>query len=408
MIDPQISEWISQIIRWVHVITAIAWIGSSFYFIHLDLSLKKREGLAEGVGGEAWQVHGGGFYNMRKYLVAPPELPKELTWFKWESYSTWISGFFLIVWVYYLHADLYTIDPAVRALEPWQAAAIGIGGIILSWLVYEGLCRSPLGRNGVVLGMVLFGYILLAAFAFTQVFNGRAAFLHTGAMIATWMSASVFFVIIPNQKKVVAELLAGRSPDPKLGKEAKLRSTHNNYLTLPVIFLMLSNHYPLAWSSAYSVGIIGLIVIAGAVIRHFFNSQHAGKGSPWWTWGVAAASIALAIWLSILGKPGNANMAQAPAGATPEVVTASFDEAVLAIQSRCSMCHAAEPVWDGIPIAPKGVRLDTPEEIARHAEIIRVQSVLTHAMPPNNITEMTLDERKAVAAWLAARDTVTR
>lgn len=408
MIDPQINEWISQIIRWVHVITAIAWIGSSFYFIHLDLSLKKREGLAEGVGGEAWQVHGGGFYNMRKYLVAPPELPKELTWFKWESYSTWISGFFLIVWVYYLQADLYTIDPAVRALSAWQAAAIGIGGIGLSWFVYEGLCRSPLGRNGLLLGVVLFAYILLAAFAFTQVFNGRAAFLHTGAMIATWMSASVFFVIIPNQKKVVATLLAGRTPDPKLGKEAKLRSTHNNYLTLPVIFLMLSNHYPLAWSSTYSVAIVGLIVIAGAAIRHFFNSQHAGKGSPWWTWALAALCLWAAIWLSIIGKPGYANLAEAPADATPEVVTASFDEAVLAIQSRCSMCHAAEPVWDGITIAPRGVRLDTPEEIERHRDMIRVQSVLTHAMPPNNITEMTLDERRAVATWLAARDTATR
>jgi len=408
MLDPQISEWISQLIRWTHVITAVAWIGSSFYFIHLDLSLKKRESLPEGVGGEAWQVHGGGFYNMRKYLVAPPEMPKELTWFKWESYSTWISGFFLIVWVYYLQADLYTIDPAVRALELWQAPVIGIGGIVLSWFVYEGLCRSPLGRNGLVLGIVLFAYILLAAYAFTQVFNGRAAFLHTGAMIATWMSASVFFVIIPNQKKVVATLLAGGTPEARLGKEAKLRSTHNNYLTLPVIFLMLSNHYPLAWSSHYSVGIVGLIVIAGAVIRHFFNSQHAGKGSPWWTWAVAALCIWGAIWLSIIGKPGNANLADAPAAATPEVVTATYDEAVLAIQSRCSMCHAAEPVWDGIIVAPKGVRLDTPEDIARHAEIIRIQSVLTHAMPPNNITEMTLDERKAVASWLAARDTATR
>jgi len=405
MIDPQISEWISQILRWTHVITAIAWIGSSFYFIHLDLSLKKREGLPEGVGGEAWQVHGGGFYNMRKFLVAPPELPKELTWFKWESYSTWISGFFLIVWVYYLQADLYTIDPAVRALAPWQAPAIGLGGIAVSWLVYEGLCRSPLGRNGLVLGIVLFVYILIAAFAFTQVFNGRAAFLHTGAMIATWMSASVFFVIIPNQKKVVSTLLAGGSPDPRLGQEAKLRSTHNNYLTLPVIFLMLSNHYPLAWSSRYAVAIIGLILIAGAVIRHFFNSQHAGKGSPWWTWGVAAASVALAVWLSIVGKPGSETMADAAAATEP---TAAFEEATLAIQSRCSMCHAAEPVWDGIPVAPKGVRLDTPEEIARHAELIRVQSVLTHAMPPNNITEMTLDERKAVAAWLASRNTAAR
>ena len=295
----------------------------------------------------------------------------------------------------------------MRALQPWQAAAIGIGGIALSWLVYEGLCRSPLGRNGVVLGIALFVYVLAAAYAFTQVFNGRAAFLHTGAMIATWMSASVFFIIIPNQKKVVAELLAGRSPDPRLGKEAKLRSTHNNYLTLPVIFLMLSNHYPLAWSSRHAVAIIGLIVVTGAVIRHFFNSQHAGKGSPWWTWAVAAWCMALAVWLSITGKPGYANMAELPGGAPP-ALAASFDEAVLAIQARCSMCHAAEPAWDGISIAPKGVRLDTPEEIRRHAEVIRVQSVLTHAMPPNNITEMTLDERRAVATWLAARDTATR
>ncbi|NIX76501.1 urate hydroxylase PuuD [Microvirga terricola] len=408
MIDPQISEWISQLLRWTHVITAIAWIGSSFYFIHLDLSLKKRDGLPQGVGGEAWQVHGGGFYNMRKYLVAPPEMPKELTWFKWESYATWITGFFLLVWAYYLHADLYMIDPAIRALAPWQAVGIGIVSLALSWFVYEGLCRSPLGKNAIALGIVLFFYILAAAYFFTHVYNGRAAFLHTGAMIATWMSASVFFIIIPNQKKVVADLLAGRLPDPMLGKEAKLRSTHNNYLTLPVIFLMLSNHYPLAWSSRYSVAIIGLVVIAGAALRHFFNSRHADKGSPWWTWGVAAACLIAAIWLSIIGKPGNANLASTPVEATPATLAASFEEATLAIQSRCSMCHAAEPVWEGIPVAPKGVRLDTPEEIARHADQIRVQSVLTHAMPPNNITEMTLEERTTVAAWLAQKDAVTR
>ncbi|KAB0266953.1 urate hydroxylase PuuD [Microvirga brassicacearum] len=408
MIDPQISEWISQLLRWVHVITAIAWIGSSFYFIHLDLSLKTREGLAPGVGGEAWQVHGGGFYNMRKYLIAPPELPKELTWFKWESYSTWITGFFLLVWVYYLRADLYTIDPAVRALAPWQAGALGIGGLILSWLVYEGLCRSPVGRNPALLGGVLFVYILAASYAFTHIFSGRAAFLHTGAMIATWMSASVFFVIIPNQKKVVADLLAGKIPDPALGLQAKQRSTHNNYLTLPVIFLMLSNHYPLAWSSRYSVGIIAMILIAGALIRHFFNARHAGKKAPYWTWLVAGYCIAIAIWLSIIGKPGYVNQAEAQSGVTPEIVETSFDAAVLAIQSRCSMCHASEPSWAGIPAAPKGIVLDTPAEIARHAEIIRIQSVLTHAMPPNNITEMTVEERKAVATWLAQKEAILR
>jgi uncharacterized membrane protein len=403
MIDPQISEWIGQLLRWVHVITAIAWIGSSFYFIHLDLSLKKRAGLPEGVGGEAWQVHGGGFYNMRKYLVAPPELPKELTWFKWESYSTWITGFFLIVWIYYLQADLYTIDPDVQPLARWQAAAIGIGALALGWLVYDGLCRSPLGRNDAALGGVLFVYILGAAWIFTQVFSGRAAFLHTGAMIATWMTASVFFIIIPNQKKVVATLLDGGTPDPKLGKEAKQRSTHNNYLTLPVIFLMLSNHYPLAWSSRYAVGIVGLVVVAGAIVRHFFNSQHAGKGSPWWTWGVAAACIAGAIYLSILGRPTLATAVGSPSGTT-QAAALPTEEALLAVQSRCSMCHATEPVWAGIAAAPKGVRLETPEDIARHADAIRVQAVLTRAMPPNNITEMTLDERRAVAAWLAGRD----
>jgi uncharacterized membrane protein len=406
MIDPQISEWISQILRWIHVITAIAWIGSSFYFIHLDLSLKKREGLRPGVAGEAWQVHGGGFYNMQKYMVAPPELPHELTWFKWESYSTWISGFFLIVWVYYLHAELYTVDPTVLALAPWQAAAIGIGALAVGWLVYDGLCRSPLGRNDRALGVAVFVYILLAAFVFRQVFSGRAAFLHTGAMIATWMSASVFFVIIPNQKKVVASLRAGQTPEARLGKEAKQRSTHNNYLTLPVIFLMLSNHYPLAWSSRYAVGIVGLVVIAGAVIRHFFNSQHEGRGSPWWTWAVAAACMIAAVYLSIIGKPGDANLASA--GDTIVAAAAPTEDALLAIQSRCSMCHAGEPLWDGIAAPPKGVRLDTPEEIARHAEAIRIQAVLTHAMPPNNLTGMTLDERRAVAVWLEGRDKALR
>ncbi|HVL71773.1 MAG TPA: urate hydroxylase PuuD, partial [Beijerinckiaceae bacterium] len=248
-IEPHLYEWVSHLLRWVHVITAIAWIGSSFYFIHLDLSLRRREGLPAGVGGEAWQVHGGGFYRMQKYLVAPPELPKELTWFKWESYSTWLTGFFLLVWIYYLQADLFMVDPAVMALAPWQAAALGLAGLLVGWLVYEGLCRSPLGQHDLVLSVVLFGFIMAAAWGFGLFLHPRAAFLHTGAMIATWMSASVFFVIIPNQKKVVADLLAGRSPDPRLGKEAKLRSTHNNYLTLPVVFLMLANHYPLAWGS---------------------------------------------------------------------------------------------------------------------------------------------------------------
>ncbi|HEX8664581.1 MAG TPA: urate hydroxylase PuuD [Beijerinckiaceae bacterium] len=395
--DPYLSEWAGQLLRWVHVIAAIAWIGSSFYFIHLDLSLRRGDALPVGVGGEAWQVHGGGFYRMQKYVVAPPELPQELTWFKWESYTTWISGFFLLVWVYYLHAELYTIDPAVAALAPWQAAGVGIGALVAGWIVYDRLCKSPLGRNDVALGATVLALIVAAAYGFTLVFNGRAAYLHTGAMVATWMSASVGHVIIPNQRKAVAELIAGRTPDPALGREAKQRSTHNNYLTLPVLFLMLSTHYPLAWSSRWSWAIVGLIVVAGAVVRHFYNARHAGRPSPWWTWGVAAACVALAAWLSIAGKPGEASAA-APSGALAAVPS---DEAVAAIQSRCSMCHAGAPLWPGIAVAPKGVRLETPQDIARHAREIRVQAVITHAMPPNNLTAMTLDERRAVAAWLA-------
>ena len=387
-------EWVNFMLRWLHVITAIAWIGSSFYFVHLDASLRRRDGLPKGTNGEAWQIHGGGFYHMVKYNVAPAEMPDELTWFKWEAYATWISGFFLLVWVYYLHAELYTIDPAVAALEPWQAAAIGIGALVLGWIVYDQLCKSPLGDNEAALAAVVFAFIVAAAYGFTLVFNGRAAFLHTGAMVATWMSASVAMVIIPNQKKAVAALIAGRVPDPALGREAKQRSTHNNYLTLPVLFLMLSNHYPLAWSSRWSPAIVGLIVIAGAVVRHFYNSRHAGRGSPWWTWGVAVACVALAIWLSVIGKPGEASAAAAAA-------TAPTHEAVAAIQSRCAMCHARAPLYPGIAIAPKGVRFDTPEDIARHAREIRIQAVLTHAMPPNNITAMSLEERRDVAAWLA-------
>ncbi|WP_043539845.1 urate hydroxylase PuuD [Salinarimonas rosea] len=404
MIDAVTTEWASQLGRWIHVIAAVAWIGSSFYFIALDLSLRKREGLPKGVGGETWQVHGGGFYRMQKYLVAPPELPSELTWFRWESYATWLTGFFLIVWIYYVQADLYTVDPAKLALAPWQAALVGIGALALSWLVYDGLCKSPLGKNDVALGAVLFGFIIAMNVAFLQVFSDRAAFLHTGAMIATWMSASVFLVIIPNQKIVVADLKAGREPDPKLGRQAKQRSLHNNYLTLPVLFLMLGTHYPLAWTSAYAPAIVAMVIVAGALVRHFFNTMHAGKGYVWWTWGGAAAALALAAFLSVAGRPSFETVDWNAGADRPEAQTAAFQEAMLVVQGRCAMCHATEPGWPGLASAPKGVRFESPDDVIRHAGAIRAQSVLTDAMPPNNITEMTPDERRIVATWLAERD----
>jgi uncharacterized membrane protein len=399
-IEPFLWEWGSLLLRWTHVIAAIAWIGSSFYFVHLDLSLIKGDDAAEreGIVGEAWQVHGGGFYRMRKYGVAPPELPKELTWFKWESYATWASGFALLVWIYYAQASLYLVDPAVLALPAPLAAAIGIAALALGWLAYDRMCKSPLGRNDLALGMVGFVFLVAVAFGFTLVFGGRGAFIHTGAVIATIMTANVAMLIIPNQRIVVADLIAGRKPDPALGLAAKQRSLHNNYLTLPVLFLMLANHYPLAFASRWNWLIVALVIVAGGVIRHFYNCRHARKASPWWTWGVAAAAMALAVWLGIVGAPGLSLAAGDPAGGA--AAAPGFAEAVEAIRTRCVVCHAAEPAWDGIATAPKAVRLESEADIARQAEAIRVQAVLSQAMPPNNITEMTADERRAVAVWL--------
>ena len=291
----------SAILRWLHVIAGIAWIGSSFYFIHLDLSLKPRPGLPAGVKGDEWQVHGGGFYHMMKYLVAPAQMPDSLTWFKWEAYTTWLSGFALLVLVYYLGADLFLIDKSVLDLTAVQAAGIAFVSLVVAWLAYEGLCRSPLGRHEVALALVGYAFLVALTYGFTHVFSGRGAFTQIGAIIGTIMVANVFVIIIPYQKKTVAAMLAGKSPDPAWGALGKQRSVHNNYLTLPVVFLMLSNHYPLFFATRFNWLIVAIVLAIGPVIRHFFNSRHEGKGSPWWTWGVAAAGMAAVAWLSAAG-----------------------------------------------------------------------------------------------------------
>src|SRR6516164_7874635 len=282
-----LTEWLSLIVRWLHVVAGIAWIGSSFYFIHLDLSLKPRSGLPEGVQGDAWQVHGGGFYHMVKYLIAPARMPDELTWFKWEAYTTWLSGFALLVIVYYLGAELYLIDRSVLDLTAPVAAAVAFGSLVATWLLYEAMCRSALGRNEVALALVGYVYLVALTYGFTHVFSGRGALNQIGALIGTIMVANVFIVIIPNQKKTVAALIAGKEPDPALGLEGKQRSVHNNYLTLPVVFLMISNHYPLIFATRFNWVMVAIVLAVGPIIRHIFNSRHEGKGSPWWIWGVA-------------------------------------------------------------------------------------------------------------------------
>lgn len=391
-------EWAELAVRWLHVVAGIAWIGSSFYFIALDLSLRQRPGLPEGAGGEAWQVHGGGFYNMVKYLVAPARLPDELTWFKWEAYTTWLSGMTLLALVYYLQAELLMIDAGVMDLVPWQAVAISLAGLALGWIVYDLLCRSPLGRSDAALAGVGFVFLVALAWGFTLLFSGRGMMMQLGALIGTMMVANVFLVIIPNQKKVVADLLAARKPDPRLGAQAKQRSLHNNYLTLPVIFTMIANHYPLAFAGRWNWLMLAIVLVIGAVIRHFFNTKHrTGKvalSTLGWTWGAAAAGLAAVVWLS--AQPAM----RLDAAALP--VEADFAEVENVVLSRCAMCHATEPLWEGVRVPPKGVALETPAQIRAHARAIEMQAVHTHAMPPGNVTFMEEGERQLLAAWLAA------
>jgi uncharacterized membrane protein len=387
-------------VRWLHVVTAIAWIGSSFYFIALDLALVKRPGMPEGVSGEEWQVHGGGFYHMQKYMVAPASLPEHLTWFKWESYTTWLSGFAMLAVVYYGNADLFLINRHVLDVPVWGAIAISIASLSIGWLIYDFLCKSPIGKSTNGLMVLLFVMLVAMAFIYTHLFTGRAALLHLGAFTATIMSANVFFIIIPNQKKVVASLMARETPDPALGIQAKQRSLHNNYLTLPIIFLMLSNHYPLAFATRYNWVIASLVFLIGVVIRHYFNTRHARKGSPNWTWAAAAILFIVIMWLSTAPKlPGVDSADVASRAAAPFEASAHFVAARDIVESRCSMCHAAEPVWDGVYEAPKDIRLDSDQAIATHARQIYIEAGITHAMPPGNVTEITPQERNMLATW---------
>lgn len=396
-------EWVEFVVRWLHVITAIAWIGSSFYFIALDLGLNRD--IAGSADGEEWQVHGGGFYHIQKYLVAPDAMPEHLVWFKWESYVTWLSGFAMLILVYYLGADLYLVDPNVAEISTLTAIAISLASLAFGWIAYDFLCKSKLAENPTLLMVLLYILLVIMAYGYTQVFSGRAALLHLGAFTATIMSANVFFVIMPNQRIVVADLKAGRTPDAKYGKIAKLRSTHNNYLTLPVIFFMLSNHYPLAFATDYNWIIASLVFLTGVTIRHYFNSKHARTGDPTWTWIVTVILFIIIAWLSTAPLYMNDDE-EVSEIVTPHqaamIETDGFEDFATIVQGRCAMCHAAEPVWEGIAWPPKGVMLETHAQIAQHAKSIYIQSGVTHAMPPANVSLITEDERAQIIDWYRA------
>ncbi|MGH1464979.1 MAG: urate hydroxylase PuuD [Cognatishimia sp.] len=402
---PILWEWFGFALRWVHVITAIAWIGSSFYFIALDLGLH-REGDLGGADGEEWQVHGGGFYHVRKYLTAPGAMPEHLTWFKWESYATWLSGFALLMVVYWAGGELYLIDANKSNLLLWQGILLSAAVLTIGWLCYDALCKSRLAKHPTILMLLLFCLLVAMGYGLNQVFTGRAMMLHLGALTATIMTANVFFIIMPNQRVVVADLQNGRVPDAKYGKIAKLRSTHNNYLTLPVIFLMLSNHYPLSFATQYNWLIAALVFLMGVTIRHFFNSMHARKGMLWWTWLVTVVLFILIMWLSSGGpavKPLEEAEAEMPVAAQRFAEAQGFQEVRDIVLGRCSMCHARAPSWEGIHRAPKSIYLETQGEIAMNAHAIYLHAGLSDAMPPANVSWMEAKERAAIVAWYGAR-----
>jgi uncharacterized membrane protein len=388
-------DWVTLLVRWTHVIAGIAWIGSSFYFIALDAGLKPNARLDRRVKGEAWQVHGGGFYNIQKFAVAPEFMPEDVTWFKWEAYGTWIFGFSLLVLVYYLSPSIYLIDPQVMNIAVADAVPGAAASLVIGWFVYDLLCRSWFGRE--TKRLAISGFVLLMAitYAYTHVFSGRGAFIQVGALVGTIMAANVLVIIIPNQRKTVARLLAGQAPDPAWGEQAKQRSIHNNYLTLPVVFTMLSNHYAFTFSNpSVSWLVLGCIFIASFLVRHWFNTLHTGAHPDWRLWPAAAVPIVAAVALSVFGQP---SLSAADAARPIQ-----FAEVQHIVEQRCHVCHASKPQFPGFAEAPKGIMFDTPVQIQKLSPQIMAQAVKTHTMPLGNVTDITDTERAALGAWITA------
>jgi uncharacterized membrane protein len=384
-------EWISLLVRWLHIITGVAWIGSSFFFVFLDLSLRKRQDAPDGVHGESWLVHGGGFYHVNKWMVAPDTMPEELHWFKWESYYTWMSGFALMAVVYYMGAETYLIDRSVLDISPLAAIGLSLACLAGGWFVYDLLCRSPIGGSFAALAVSVFVLVVGASVIFGELFSARAAFLHVGAMIGTMMTANVFFIIIPNQKKVVASLKAGEVPDPALGLQAKQRSTHNNYLTLPVLLMMISNHYPMTFGAPNNWLVVAAILILGGVIRDYFNSKNAGLSGNRlkWQWPVAGLFVALLMVLT----------AHLPVAVSQDTDVSDVGVTEI-VEVHCAGCHSTSPTDEDFTEAPGGVTFDDLASVRAMADKVYTQAVVSDVMPLGNKTDMSDEERAILGAWL--------
>ncbi len=387
-----IVEWLNLFARWIHLVTGIAWIGASFYFVWLDDSLESPKEAADaerGVAGEVWSVHGGGFYHAQKYRVAPPRLPETLHWFKWEAYWTWMSGMFLLALMYWYAAEIYLVDPSVADIGKPTAIAISIATIVGGWLVYDRLCKSPLGRDDRLLGLAVLAFTVVVAYALCQLFSGRGAYIHYGAMLGTIMVANVFFVIIPGQRELVAAKREGREPDPRHGIDGKQRSVHNTYFTLPVLLVMISNHFAGTYGHRYNWLILIALSLGGALVRVWFVARHKGSASPL---PLGAAAVIFAAVLAAL----------VPASMPTGAAAPSFAEVRQVIVERFACCHAATPTQPGFTAAPKGIALETDAQILAQAAQIHQQSVLTAAMPIANLTGMTDEERALLGRWYEA------
>jgi len=385
-LDAYLLEWLNLLARWAHVVVGIAWIGASLYFIWLDNHLEPSKDPQ--LAGELWAIHGGGFYNARKFKLGPAELPATLHWFKWEAYWTWITGFTLLVLMYYVQAELYLIDPGVMPLSKPAAIGIGLGVLVGGYAVYEGLCRSPLAKNDLALSLVLLALLAFAAWGLTRIFSGRGAFIHYGAILGTIMAANVAHIIIPGQRRMVQAISEGRAPDPRDGAMGKQRSVHNTYFTLPVLVVMISNHYATLFGHRFAWLALVALTIAGALVRVWFVMRHKGR-APAWVWVMGLAFILFTAWL--VGPQRQAAADKVEFSAVKQVIDA-----------RCVACHADKPSFQGFAEAPKGVKLDTPERIRALMQPIHQQSVLARAMPPGNLTGMTEEERMLLDRWLRA------
>ena len=382
--EAYLLDWLSLLLRWAHVVVGIAWIGASFYFIWLDNHLEPSADPI--IAGDLWAIHGGGFYHAEKFKGAPPQMPARLHWFKWEAYWTWITGFFLLVLVYYAGAEMYLIDASVMPLSKPAAIGIGLASLVLGLGVYEALCRSPLGRNDAALGAVMFVLLAVLAWGLTQVFSGRGAFIHYGAILGTIMVGNVVHVIIPGQRRMVQALAAGQAPDPKYGAAGKQRSVHNTYFTLPVLFTMISSHYAFTFGGSWNWLVLVALTLSGGLIRVWFVMRHRGPAPAW----PLAVGVGLLFVLMLSLLPKTQDKAQ----------PVKFEDVKRIVDARCLSCHAPKPTFAGLAEAPKGVLLDTPERIRAQSATIHAQTVVARAMPPGNLTTMTDEERALLARWI--------